>query len=107
MTTELVSGVNTGSVLDGRYRLEDVLATGGMGAIFRGTDLVLERPVAVKTIHPHLATTSHAARFLHEAETLAALAHPNLVAVYDSGTQDGLPYLVMEYIQGESLASIL
>jgi serine/threonine protein kinase len=107
VTTELVSGVNTGSILDGRYRLEDVIATGGMGAIFRGTDLVLDRPVAVKTIHPHLATTSHAARFLHEAETLAALAHPNLVAVYDSGTQQGLPYLVMEYIQGESLASIL
>jgi len=109
MTTrnEAVLGISVGTLLDGRYLLEEVLATGGMGAVFRGRDRVLDRPVAVKTLHPHLASTPHAGRFIHEGETLAALGHPNLVAVYDSGMVDGLPYLVMEYIEGESLASIM
>lgn len=106
-TRDAVTGIAVGALLDGRYLLQEVLATGGMGAVFRGRDRVLERPVAVKTLHPHLASTPHAPRFIHEGETLAGLGNPNLVAVYDAGTVEGLPYLVMEYIEGESLASII
>ncbi|MBI4497652.1 MAG: protein kinase [Chloroflexi bacterium] len=102
-----VAGVGVGTVLAGRYVLEEVLATGGMGAIFRGYDRLLERPVAIKTLHPHLAGTPYADRFLQEGQTVAALAHPNLVTIYDMGRMESLPYLVMEYVRGESLAAIL
>ncbi|GEM_PF-4822732 len=102
-----IPGIGIGTVLAERYILEEIIATGGMGAIFRGYDKLLERTVAVKSLHPHLATTSYAERFLQEGQTIASLAHPNLVTVYDVGDADGLPYIVMEYIDGESLATII
>ncbi|MCX6022122.1 MAG: hypothetical protein NTZ05_10415 [Chloroflexi bacterium] len=76
-------GIGVGAVLCGRYVLEQVIATGGMGALFRGQDRLLQRPVAVKTLHPHLADTPDAERFLREGRTVAALTHPNLVTIYD------------------------
>ena len=95
-------------LLGDRYRLEDVLGSGGMATVWRGWDLRLERAVAVKTLdHAGLADPSAAERFDREARTVARLAHPNIVAVYDVGTQDGVGYLVMELIGGVSVASLL
>lgn len=100
-------GVGVGAVLAGRYELESTLASGGMGAIFRGSDHVLRRPVAVKVLHPHLAETSAAERFSREGRLLGSLMHPNLATIFDMGSQNGLPYLVMEFVEGESLAAII
>src|ERR1700682_6481435 len=100
-------GISPGSLLAERYAIDQTIASGGMGALFLATDRVLERPVAVKVLHPHLAGTAEARRFTSEGRVLASLVHPNLAAVYDMDAFDELPYLVMEYVEGESLASIL
>ncbi len=95
-------------LLGDRYRLEDVLGSGGMATVWRGWDLRLERAVAVKTLdHAGLSDPSAAERFDREARTVARLAHPNIVAVYDVGTQEGVGYLVMELISGVSVATLL
>jgi eukaryotic-like serine/threonine-protein kinase len=102
-----------GDVLDDRYRLDEPIAGGGMGDVWRGTDLALGRVVAVKALRPALATDpGFDARFRAEARTMAALAHPNVVNVYDYGHSpgpggDSVPYLVMGYVEGRSLADIL
>ncbi|HZD96893.1 MAG TPA: protein kinase [Micromonosporaceae bacterium] len=95
-------------LLGDRYRLEEVLGSGGMATVWRGWDLRLERAVAVKTLdHAGLSDPSVAERFDREARTVARLTHPNIVAVYDVGTQDGVGYLVMELIGGVSVATLL
>lgn len=95
-------------LLGDRYRLEDVLGSGGMATVWRGWDLRLGRAVAIKTLdHAGLSDPSAAERFDREARTVARLTHPNIVAVYDVGTQDGIGYLVMELIGGVSVASLL
>jgi len=103
----LPTAVRPGTVIESRYVIEAVLASGGMGVMFRGTDQLLERPVAVKVMHAHLATTDDAERFLHEGQLLASLTHPNLARIYDMDRADGLPYLVMEFVEGDSLAEII
>lgn len=96
-------------MLSDRYRLSERVATGGMGAVWRCTDLLLEREVAVKVLLPTLvADAEFATRFRAEAQMLAALRHPGVVAVHDVGQAtlaDGTPvdYLVMEYVEGEPL----
>lgn len=100
-------GVRSGAVLADRYRIDEPLATGAMGAVFRGHDTLLDRPVAVKVLHPHLASSDYAERFVREGQTVAALSHPNLVGIYDMGNADGLPYLVMEFVKGEDLLALL
>jgi eukaryotic-like serine/threonine-protein kinase len=102
-----------GAVLNGRYRLTDHLATGGMGEVWRGVDSVLGRTVAVKVLLPALLTEpGFGARFEAEARMMAALRHPGIVNVFDYGESD-LPgggraaYLVMEYVDGEPLAARL
>jgi serine/threonine protein kinase len=102
-----MAGIGVGAVLGGRYRLERVLASGGMGAIFRGDDELLGRPVAVKVLHPHLAGTPDAERFFREGQVIASLTHPNLATIYDMDTLEGLPYLVIEFVEGESLAQVI
>ncbi len=100
-------GVDTRSerLLGGRYQLRSVLGRGGMAAVWAGTDLRLDRPVAVKVLDgAALADPDMVRRLDHEAKTLARLAHPNIVAGYDVGTEDGVPYLVMEFVDGENLA---
>ncbi|SIQ44021.1 Serine/threonine protein kinase [Micromonospora avicenniae] len=98
-----------GVVLSDRYRLSERVATGGMGAVWRCTDLLLEREVAVKVLLSTLvADAEFATRFRAEARMLAALRHPGVVAVHDVGQAtlaDGTPvdYLVMEYVEGEPL----
>ncbi|MFD6611998.1 protein kinase [Micromonospora chalcea] len=97
-------------VLSGRYRLEDRVATGGMGDVWRATDLVLGRPVAVKVLLPALVSDpDFIARFRSEARIMASLRHPGVVQVFDCG-EDELPsggradYLVMEFVAGEPLS---
>ena len=104
--------VALGSVLEGRYRMDTLLGKGGMGAVYLGRDLRLEREVAIKVILPERVADAEAvARFLREARSAAALNHPGIVTIHDVGqaaTGEGpMPYLVMERLAGEPLADRL
>ena len=94
-----------GHVIDGRYRLDSKLGSGGMGAVYRATRVSIGDAVAVKVLHEGRVTDPQAAeRFRREAQTAARLKHPNAVGVYDFGVSpDGMMYLVMELVEGESL----
>ncbi|MFI7067911.1 serine/threonine-protein kinase [Kribbella sp. NPDC050124] len=91
-------------LLAGRYRLTEILGHGGMGEVFRGCDELLGRPVAVKLLLPGLGDPFAAARFRREARTAAIVKDPHVVAAYDFGEQDGCYYLVMELVEGRSVA---
>jgi tetratricopeptide (TPR) repeat protein len=92
-----------GEVLSGRYRLDEEIGRGGMGIVFRAWDVELERAVAVKVIGAGLEAGKGRERLFREARAAAALSHPNVVAVYDVGEHDEMPYFVMEFIEGPSL----
>ncbi len=93
-----------GRVLAGRYRLEALLASGGMAQVWQGTDEVLRRQVAVKLLHPHLAAdATFVERFRQEAVAAARLAHPGIVAIYDTCSEDGAQAIVMELVVGRTL----
>src|SRR5262249_19277625 len=95
-------------VLQGRYELGAILGSGGMGTVHDGTDRRLERAVAVKVLRADLAQQARARRrFETEARAAARLAHPNVVTVFDSGEDDGIPYLVMERLPGRTLGDEL
>jgi len=97
-----------GRTLDGRYQLGSPLGVGGMARVYLATDRVLERQVAVKVLSPPYAQDPvFVARFRREARSAARLSHPNIVAVFDSGSDADQPYLVMEYVAGQSLAQLL
>src|SRR5829696_4257001 len=97
-----------GQVLAGRYALGALLGAGGMGQVYRARDRVLERTVAVKVLSPAATDDRElVARFGREARAPAALHDPNIVAVFDSGADGDLQYLVMEYVEGQSLAGLL
>jgi serine/threonine protein kinase len=94
--------------LSGRYDLGDRLGSGGMSNVYRATDLILERTVAVKILAEHLSDDERfVARFRREALAVAKLIHPNIVQVYDTGVDEGRHYIVMEYVEGRSGAQIL
>ena len=101
----------TGELIDNRYQLKRVVAAGGMATIYYALDLRLDRPVAVKIMHPHLANDEDfVGRFIREAKAAAALAHPNIVAVQDQGwNEGGVPavFIVMEYIEGFTLRDVI
>lgn len=98
----------SGFVLSSRYRLEELVASGGMGQVWAGTDDVLGRRVALKVMHPETRDQQRLVRRFHaEARMAAQLSHPNIVEVYDFGEHDGLDFLVMEYIEGPTLAAVL
>ena len=96
--------IGKATVLGERYALEEVIGRGGMADVYRAEDQVLERPVAVKLLRDHTASESERARFTAEARTLARLNHPGLVTVLDAGTAGDQPFLVMELIEGPTLA---
>jgi hypothetical protein len=89
------------------YEMIRELGGGGMGFVYLALDRALDRVVAIKAIRPELATAAAVNRFLREARVLARIQHPNIVPVHRAGTADGLPYYVMEYVQGETLADRL
>lgn len=93
-----------GETLSGRYRLDEEIGRGGMGIVFRAWDVELERAVAVKVIGAELEAGEGRERLFREARAAAALSHPNVVAVYDVGEHEGMPYFVMEFIEGRSLS---
>ncbi|MEX5294904.1 protein kinase [Kocuria sp. CPCC 205268] len=99
----------TGTVLEGRYELGPRIAHGGTATVYRAVDTRLQRVVAVKLMHAHLAQDPAAAeRFVREARAAARLSHPHVVSVLDQGhAPDGVPYLVMEHVAGSTLRDLL
>jgi tRNA A-37 threonylcarbamoyl transferase component Bud32 len=92
------------TVLSGRYRLSSKLGSGGMSTVYLAQDEVLDRPVAVKLLHREISEEAdQLERFRREARTAARLSHPNLVSVIDAGEDEGRPYIVFEYVEGETL----
>ncbi|TAK14706.1 MAG: hypothetical protein EPO32_00855 [Anaerolineae bacterium] len=98
-TTNLI-----GSTISDRYELAEELGHGGMGTVYRATDIRLKRDVALKILsNTHIGTEGRA-RMLREAQTVAKLSHPNIVTVFDAGEHEEIPYIVMELVQGKTLA---
>lgn len=96
--------VEAGRLLADRYRLEELVASGGMAQVWQGTDEVLRRKVAVKLLHPHLAADgSFVVRFRQEAVAAARLAHPGIVSIYDTCSEAGTEAIVMELVPGQTL----
>jgi serine/threonine protein kinase len=96
-----------GKVLDERYRIEEPLGQGGIGKIYKARHLILGRHMAVKVLlAQYESIPALQVRFKREAEALAALSHPNIVTITDFGVAEGMPYLVMELLQGQDLASL-
>jgi eukaryotic-like serine/threonine-protein kinase len=93
-----------GMQLSGRYRLDAQIGAGGMSTVYRAFDQTLERRVAIKLMHREIASDSdQLERFRREARAVAQLSHPNVVAVIDAGEDGGRPYIVFEYVEGETL----
>ena len=106
--SERVNGDLSGRTLDGRYEVQGELGHGGMARVYRGTDTVLGRPVAVKVLLVQYADDANfVTRFRREAQAAARLNHPNLVQVYDTGSDDGVHYIVMEYVDAKTVADLL
>src|SRR6478609_2125133 len=92
----------------GPYEIQSPLGAGGMGEVYRALDTRLQRIVAVKILPSHLSENPEAKeRFDREARTISSLNHPNICTLHDIGHQDGVDYLVMDYLEGETLASQL
>ena len=97
-----------GRVVDGRYRVERRIARGGMATVYEALDTRLDRVVALKIMHPGLADDADfVSRFVREAKSAARLTDPHVVAVYDQGEDDGLVYLVMEFVPGRTVRDVL
>src|SRR3990172_3304228 len=98
-----------GRTLDGKYRIDGFLKRGGMGSVYRGTHVLLNKPVAIKLIRPELVTSQDIVeRFFREARAAAKLSHPNIVTVHDVGQrEDGTLYIAMEIVDGQSLKDLI
>ena len=92
----------------GPYEIEEAIGAGGMGEVYRARDTRLERSVAIKVLAPHLAERpEHRQRLEREAKAISSLSHPHICPLYDVGHEDGVDFLVMEFIEGETLADRL
>ncbi|MEU0404463.1 Stk1 family PASTA domain-containing Ser/Thr kinase [Streptomyces sp. NPDC006197] len=97
-----------GRLLDGRYRVDARIAVGGMATVYRAVDTRLDRVLALKVMHPALAAdAAFVERFIREAKSVARLAHPNVVGVFDQGAEGAYVYLAMEYVAGCTLRDVL
>src|SRR5215207_1519837 len=93
-----------GTLIGGRFRLEEKVGSGGMSSVYRAFDPTLERLVAIKLMHSDISTDpDQLERFRREARAVAQLNHPHVVTVIDAGEDDGAPYIVFEYVEGETL----
>jgi eukaryotic-like serine/threonine-protein kinase len=100
--------IGPGAVLTGRYRVDRAIGRGGMAMVYRGYDQLLDRDVAIKVLGMMAANaTGTREEFLREARASAALAHPNIVSVYDAGVHSGERYIVMEFVPGGSVAELI
>src|SRR5829696_4461214 len=105
--TPSVPHMDTGTILGG-YRIDSVAGQGGMGVVYRATQLGLDRPVALKVIATELATNvDFRTRFESEAQLAASIDHPNVVPVYEAGEAEGVLYLAMRYVEGTDLRSLV
>jgi len=103
-----VAEVTEGSVVDGRYKVERRIGSGGMADVWLAEDTHLQRHVALKVLHKHFSQDREfVARFQREAEAAAGLQHPNVVAVYDRGDVDGVNYIAMQYVEGPTLKQLI
>jgi serine/threonine-protein kinase len=101
-------GMQAGTVLADRYRIERLISRGGMGAVFEAIQLGLDRAVAIKMLLPALTRDEKVReRFRREARSVASLHHPNIIQIYDYGISDHGPYIVMEFLRGQSLRHLL
>lgn len=91
----------------GKYEVRGMVGQGAMGTVYRGYDADIDRLVAIKVLHPHLREDGLVVRFKHEARAAARCVHRNIVVVYDFGTHENAPYMVMEYVEGIDLRSFL
>src|SRR6266571_3381346 len=92
----------------GPYEIQSALGAGGMGEVYRAKDTRLERTVAIKVLPTHLSGNADLKqRFEREAKAISSLNHPNICTLFDVGSHDGVEFLVMEYLEGETLASRL
>src|SRR5512141_138486 len=99
--------IATGTRL-GPYEVLSPLGAGGMGEVYKARDTRLERTVAIKVLPSHLSSSEEVRqRFEREAKTISSLSHPHICALYDVGNQDGVEFLVMEYLEGETLSDRL
>src|SRR3954462_3087057 len=97
-----------GNLLRGRYRLEERIGSGGMSTVYRAFDETLERWVAIKVLHQTMEDDPvQLERFRREARTVARLSHPNVVTVIDAGEDDGHPFIVFEYVDGDTLKALI
>lgn len=109
LLTPVIADQLIGTVLGERYKVLSVAGKGGMGTVYKGTHVLMERTVAIKMLHAHLISDTHALqRFQQEAKASCTLTHPNIISVFDFGiAPEGQPYLVMEYLKGHSLSETL
>src|SRR5471030_773008 len=92
----------------GSFEILSSIGAGGFGAVYKARDTRLNRTVAIKVLSEHISSNTEARqRFEREAQTIAGLKHPNICVLHDVGQQDGIDFLVMEYIEGETLANRL
>src|SRR5689334_15405308 len=97
-----------GEVLADRYELEELVGTGGMSSVFRAHDRLLDRKVALKILHQHYSRDDdYVERFKHEARSVAALSHPNIVTVIDRAEHEDRQFIVFEYVEGENLKRLI
>ncbi|MEO0139248.1 MAG: serine/threonine-protein kinase [candidate division WOR-3 bacterium] len=97
-----------GKTIGGKYKITDKIGTGGMATVYKGEHVYLKKPVAIKVLLPSFSENKELVeRFFQEAETASKLDHPNIVKIFDFGDEEGFLYLVMQYIDGETLEKIL
>ncbi|NBU64247.1 MAG: serine/threonine protein kinase, partial [Chloroflexia bacterium] len=95
-------------ILNQRYELEEKIGDGGMATVYRGRDVRLNRVVAIKILHPHHASDlNFLQRFSHEAQAAANLRHPSIVDIYDVGQEERQHFIVMEFVDGSDLKSMI
>src|SRR6202049_3983121 len=92
----------------GPYEIQSLLGAGGMGEVYRAVDTRLQRTVAIKVLPAHLSSNPELhSRFTQEAKSISGLQHPNICVVHDIGSQDGVDFMVMEYVSGQTLDKLI